>query len=152
MSFFSEYKKQIIVSFFVLVVVLIIYFYGKKKGTVKQIPLPKDNQNLQGEGVTTTGTDRIRETAEMLYNDMKGLNVISRNAEPYNRLLSASDTFVVAVYNEFNKLYFKQSKQTLTQWIRGENFFWTQGTFFKEAPPAQAKDIILARFSRLNLP
>jgi hypothetical protein len=60
-------------------------------------------------------------------------------AETYAKLTALTDGQFIAVYNEFNKLYYREGEGTLTDWIRDE---YNQ--------PANS-DVIEARLLRLNL-
>jgi len=147
-EFLATYWKQIAIVIGIIIVILIIYYYGKSSGTVKQVPLPGDDPN-NPTPLTESEKQRIREIATRLHKDMDSWLVsagtVPRDAEAYNFLVTASDTKVVAVYNDFNTLYYDDSKETLKQWLDAEWFIPT-GLVTNET-----KNAILNRFAKLNL-
>jgi hypothetical protein len=143
----SRTFKVLLVLLLVFGILYFVYRKGKKAGTFSNAPLPSDNPNSQaGSQVINSNAQAIRELSIRLYNDMKGTNVLGRDIEAYQNLLLMSDTLFTAVYNDFNSLYYKESKETLTQWIKNENFWLTNGF-----TGAQLKDLLIARFAKLNL-
>lgn len=147
-EFFTKYWKQIAIAVVIIIVVVVIYYYGKKSASVQQVPLPQDDPNSPTP-LTESEKQRIREIAKRLHADMDSWWVSAgtkaRDVEAYNYLITASDTKVVAVYNDFNTLYFADSGETLTEWLEGE-FFVPTGTVTNET-----KNAILKRFAKLNL-
>lgn len=62
--------------------------------------------------------------AKKLYADMKGINLFPAT-EAWAALHNLpQNQQVIDVYNEFNSLYYPESGETLTQWIRGESTDW----------------------------
>lgn len=147
-DFFTKYWKQIAIAVAIIIVVIVIYYYGKKSASVQQVPLPPDDPK-NPTPLTEAEKQRVREIATRLHADMDSWWVSAgtkaRDAEAYNYLLTASDTKVVAVYNDFNTLYFADSGETLKQWLDSE-FFVPTGTVTNET-----KNAILNRFAKLNL-
>jgi hypothetical protein len=143
----SRTFKVLLVLLLVFGILYFVYRKGKKAGTFSNAPLPSDNPNSPGGSqVINSNAQAIRELSIRLYNDMKGTNVLGRDIESYQNLLLMSDTLFTAVYNDFNSLYYKESKETLTQWIKNENFWLTNGF-----TGSQLKDLLIARFAKLNL-
>lgn len=143
----SKAFKVILVLLVITGILYFVYRKGKRAGTFSNAPLPSDNPNTPtGSQVINQNSAVIRELSIRLYNDMRGTNVLGRDIEAYQNLLLMSDTLFTAVYNDFNSLYYKDSKETLTQWIKGENFWLTNGF-----TGSQLKDLLIARFAKLNL-
>jgi hypothetical protein len=147
-QFISTRAFKLIMALLLIAGILwFVYRRGKKDATITNAPLPTDNPNSPtGSQVINSNSAAIRELSMRLYNDMKGTNVLGRDIEAYQNLLLMSDTLFTGVYNDFNSLFFKESKETLTQWIKGENFWLTNGF-----TGAQLKDLLIARFAKLNL-
>jgi preprotein translocase subunit SecD len=118
-------------------------FYRKGKKTVSIQDLPQDlpgstNSSNNASGASNT---ELKMLVNDLYKDMNGVNILTRNIEAYQKLLTLSDTDTVKVYNAFNTLYQIESKETLKSWISNETGF-TGFTVLRDA--------ILSKFTKLN--
>lgn len=125
----NENKKIYIVIALSLGLLLFVYFVGRKLGKVKQqskqgqdTPLPDSGSGIPA-GWSPNGL------VGRLHSAMDGLNVSwlwgnSERDDAFNTLASLTKDQVVAVYNQFNKLYGKaedgQYTETLYNWIDGE--------------------------------
>jgi hypothetical protein len=137
----KEYKNIVIALIVTVIIVLIIYFVGKRAGK-KYIPssvdLPSD---------TPTGgnyTFNPGPYTDALYQDIYE-KVGLRNKQAYTDFLNLGNSQIVAVYNDWNKRYYSEDNETLTQAIDGEYFGisiydWTS-----------IKSQILSRLAALNL-
>ena len=147
-EFISKYwKHPIALVFYAIILILIVYYIGKGKGTIKPNELPDDTS--WGGSLTPEQSTNVRALSRRLYKDMDSYMVsvgwTQRDKEAYFQLLGLSDTLFVAVYNDFNDLYFDKGKGTLTQWIDDENFVLTHGA------SGDVKDAIMLRMQKLNL-
>ena len=147
-NFFKKHWKKIAIGLAILIMIILIYQYGKNEASIEQVPLPKDDPNSP---LTEDQKKRVREISQRLYSDMDSYLVSTgfkpRDTEAYNFMITSSDTLVVAVYNDFNNLYFKdrQGDGTLTKWVTDE-YFNPAGEVSNETRGA-----ILKRFAKLNL-
>lgn len=96
------------------------YFLLKKifgdEGTPDEKQLPDS-----GKGIPIGWTARPYSTA--LYSALKGYpGNISEKALIIERLISLTNDQLIAVYNDFNLLYYKEGEGTMLQWLRDENF------------------------------
>lgn len=129
----------IAVAVIILLVVLGWYMYrqGKKQVTLQYLPgeLPGNpgSGNLSG-----ASNDEIKAIANALYEDMSGFNLFGHKQAPYNSANLLNDTDLIKLYNTFNSLYQKESKQTLTQWIDNESGIGVAGS------------TLIARLKKLN--
>jgi hypothetical protein len=123
-----------------------LWYWGKSEGTIKPVPLPSDPGQPGAGQLTPEQGAQVRAMSISLHDDMEGANIISRNIQLYKDYANYSDTLFTAVYNDFNTLYFKDNKETLTEWVKNENFW---GTDFIEG--STIKEQLLNRFSKLNL-
>jgi len=125
-----------------LAVVVIVVVWKLKGGSLINInrptPLPTDNA---GGELTDSEAQAVREIAMRLHSDMDGFTVV-RDRETYREWMSMPDRLFVAVYNDFNNLYFNDGQGTLRQWIANEGPWW--GDF-------DSKANIIERMDRLNL-
>lgn len=146
-------KKEYIVALILLAIALLaaylLYTKGKKEGSVEQVSLPNDS--AVGSTFTDAEKQQVRKLTNDLHYDMDGLNLLNRNTRPYQELIGLSDKLFVAVYNDFNSLYFKEENIfgnpkniTLKEWILTENFDWHN--IFD-----QLKPLMIERFNKLNL-
>jgi hypothetical protein len=119
----SKLTLYIIIAVVVIGLLVFIYFIGRRSGKVKieQVELPQDQPG--GQLLTSTDSAKIRQVAQGLYNDLKGVSWGFHDAKPYNDLLQMSDTLFVAVYNDFNNLYGSEGKGTLRDWIK-DDYAW----------------------------
>lgn len=136
-------RKHIYIAAAVLVVLVAlgIYFYHQGKKTVTIQDAPEDLPGNPGSTSVGASNDEIKNVANGLYEEMKGLNLIGHKMEFYKRALLFSDTDIVKLYNTFNALYQSESTQTLTQWLNNELF---SSTFENEAIT------LTARLKKLN--
>ena len=101
--------------------------------------LPK--QTDWGATLSDVESDTIVRIAEALYDDMKGLNVFSRNSDVYYELNSASDRVLVGVSNYFSDRY----GGSLYEWLDGEAFSWNDFAL------RGCVDAIMGRMEKLGL-
>ena len=139
--FWDKYKGQIIIAIIIIAVVLTIYFHGKKQGRDK-VEGPQVNYPKGGNDIPKGWNPEI--LAKKLYNSMKGVfSTASAKEKVWSELLLLpTDEMLIAAYNAFNQLYFKEGKGTLTDWIRDEFYFNVIGS---------VKGDVLNRLERLNL-
>lgn len=143
-----SHKTQLIIAGVVLVLLIaaFIYVYHKGKSTTSIAPIVKDTPGSNDPNNNPAGTSdsEIKMLAGKLFSDMDGVNVWSHDEEPYQQLLTLSDTDFEKVYNEFNADHQASSGQTLRQWIDNEDAYW--GSQF-----SVLKESILNRMDKLNL-
>jgi hypothetical protein len=144
MQILAQYKSVFIAVALFLLGFLLVYLWGRKSGTVKPITLPNDTPGNQA--LSPQEAEYVRKLANDLYSDMDGINFLKRDHKLYEDFLNTSDRIFVAIYNDFNYLYYAKSKQTLRQWIEGEQFWWQD--VFKGN---QIKNLLIRKFNRLNL-
>lgn len=131
-------QKWFWISVAVIIVALVIFFLFRKK-SIAQVPLPKEDGDLD-----KSDQETVRDIAQRLYNDLKGWSWITgRDSSAYQDLASTSDTIFVAVYNDFNQ-NFSNGKGTLRSWIE-KDWYW------KYAESAMAIQTIYDRMDRLGL-
>lgn len=114
-------KKYIIISASIIVVIvavaLIFYFKGKKTGNnIATLP----DQTQWGKDLTDQETTEIKQHAQDLYKDMKGLNFMPRDASVYTSYLASSDRVFVGVANYFAENY--GAGENLADWIDSESY------------------------------
>jgi len=114
----KEYKNILIALVVTVIIVLIIYFVGKRAGkqyTPSEVELPPDVPT-GGNYTFNPGpyTDALHEDI----NEMWGL----RDKKAYTNLLNLGNSQLIAIYNDWNKRYYSEDNETLTQAISGEYF------------------------------
>lgn len=126
---------SVVVSMLLIVLIIVLI----RRNRAVSLTIPVDN------GQTTITQDQLNilnNYAERLYNDMHGLNVVSRDEDIYNIISTLNDTMLAALYNIYNQKY--GHDETLTQWLENENFSWNsfklQGTV----------DSIISRLKKLE--
>ncbi len=135
-------KIYIIIAVVVVIIIALVYFQGKAAGTIKQVKLPNDEPGMKN--LTDAEATQVREIARSLYEEMKGVNLLSRDPEPYDKLSKLSDTLFVAVYNDFNKNY--GNGETLYAWMDGE--YYLAHSFYLSG---LVSNVIMPRMQKLNL-
>lgn len=108
------------------------------------VPIPTPGDGAHTSGLSAEDLAEARRVAIELHLDMEGLN-LTRNVQLWAYFLSLSDAMTVAVYNDFNRLYFNQGKGTLTNWVKNEyawQYLFNQGV---------TKQAVLSRLASLNL-
>lgn len=128
----------LVITVFVLTVitVLIAYFKGRKDTKPPTVKYPEGKNGIP-KGWTPLPL------IESLHKTMDGLTVnkLARDQAWLDLSKLATGDMVVAVYDGYNQLYFKDGG-TLTQWINDESVLgW----------PSLAKDAALNRLKSLNL-
>lgn len=144
----------------ILVIIAVVYFYTKARKRVKYLnkPVPVDFILYDANGQPTTVSltqeqvDEVKFIAAGLYIDMDGVSnlLTGRDAVPYERLASASDTIFVAVYNYFNTMVADEGEGTLRTWIEDENYSWTDNAWNQDTYTL-VENTILPRMERLQL-
>ncbi len=114
-------KKYIIISASIIVVIvavaLIFYFKGKKTGNnIATLP----GQTQWGKDLTDQESTEIKQHAQNLYKDMKGLNFMPRDASVYTSYLASSDRVFVGAANYFAENY--GAGENLADWIDSESY------------------------------
>ncbi len=119
----------------ILILSLFSYYKGKASGTtnIDFAPLPKNNQVLNEDEAK-----RIRVYTRKIHEDLTEIFGL-RDHNLYEQMNSERDHVIVSIYNDFNDLYGKEEKGTLTQWI------------IDEVAPSLAMDIFQNRLLALNL-
>lgn len=125
----------IIVVFVLIIIGYLLYNAGKK--TRPKVKYPNGGQGIPAGWSPTP-------LVEQLFKTMDGMNVnrLSRDAAWMDLSKLPSDDMVVSVYDVFNQLYFKDSQETLTEWIKNESTLGWVST---------AKNAALNRLASLNL-
>ena len=125
----------------VLLLAILSYYKGKANGStnIDHVPLP-----TEGGLLSNTDSQLVREIVLKLHNSLNGVGFIFRDEKPFFRLSNASDTYFIAVYNDFNNMYAKEDKGTLRDWINDD--WYQSGT-----QTAGAVRAILGRMDSLNL-
>jgi hypothetical protein len=108
--------------------IFIIYKFGKSKGEEKIPDLPDPIPNPD----PSSGTDQFYQPGvltDSLANEIIGIAWTSRNQEPFETLTIIPDWQFKAVYQDWQKRYFKKSGNfTLIQAIANEKSFWPSFT------------------------
>ncbi len=139
-EFYSSYKPVIITVVIIIVIGLAIFFWGKKRGKEKaqgpQASYPKGAINIPKDW-------NAEPLAIELHDVMSGLFTLTGTKDAaWNKLNQlGTDDMVVAVYNAFNQKYYDEKKETLTDWIKKEDYY----DYF-----SGVKDKTLALLARLN--
>ncbi len=125
-----------------IIIMVWVYFSGKSKGKQQGGINISNPVTDPVSGSSSVSESEIRSLAGELYNDMKGLNFFGHNLEPWQRLLSYSDTDFIRVNNEFNLRYQQSSRQSFKVWVENEsgNIWWST-----------VKDTVLRKISKLNI-
>ncbi len=149
-EFVKEYwKSPAAIIIYIILGILIIYNWGRIKGAIINKPTKLPSDKGWGGDLTAAESENIRRLSQRLYRDMDSYMVSAglkaRDIEAYKQLLGMSDTEFVGVYNDFNDLYLKEEKGTLTQWIYDESFTFTLGA------SGDLRDTILEKMEKLNL-
>ena len=115
----------------------------KYRGALIAVNIP--NALPSEPGLTAAEKQKVRELAMRLHDDMDGIGIgLLRDSDAWQELMSMSDSLFVAVNNDFNRLYFKDGKGTMRQWLSDE---WTWVDFTGVAGHSD----ILERMASLNL-
>lgn len=122
------------------VLILILWKWGKVSLLNINVPTPLPTDTAGGP-LTDAEAEDVRSMAMQLHSDMDGFTVF-RDREVWRQFMSMSDRLFVAVYNDFNNLFFDEGNGTLRQWIADEGPWW--GDF-------DSKANIIERMDRLNL-
>ena len=113
----------IVIAVVIFLIVLAYFFYrkGKKQVTLQYMPgeLPG---NKESGNITGASNDEIKNLANSLYQDMKGLNWRGHNATIHKNATLLNDSDLIKLYNTFNTTYQKNSAETLTSWLKNETF------------------------------
>lgn len=145
----SKKKTGLIIGGVILLLLILFYLaYRKGKKTVTLAKLPVDDPKL-GQQSSAVGGAVVSQIVTDLYNDMKGVNwFAAHNIEPYNQLMSLSDTDFTKAYNFWNTKYQVQEggglDNTLTGWIKSQSSIWY-------SPFETVRTAILKRLGKLNL-
>jgi len=136
-----NYRKQLAIALVVLILVLIAYYAYHKfmDPKAEAVPLPNDDPN----GVLSESeAASSRNLAVLLHDDMQGW-FDSRDNELYQTYAQFSDKLFVAVYNEFNALYFSEGYGSLKSWFKDETYTVFTGNL--------VRNTILPRMDKLGL-
>lgn len=119
----------------ILILAIFSYYKGKASGTttIDFAPLPQNNRSLSEDEAK-----RIRVYTRKIHEDLTEFFGL-RDHDLYKQMNSERDQIIVSIYNDFNTLYGKEEKGTLTQWI------------IDEIAPSLAMDIFQQRLLALNL-
>lgn len=129
----------VVLALIVALVVVIIILSRRKKAQTVVLPQQTD----WGKTLTNEESATVKRIADALYDDMKGLNIFSRNEAIYTEYNNTNDRIFVAVANYFAEVYGKG--ETLAQWIKSEMYSWSS---FKTSGLA---DGIIARLASLGI-
>ena len=118
----------------ILILAILSYYKGKASGstTIDFAPLPVINNLNEDEA------KRIRIYVRKIHEDLTEFFGL-RDHDLYKQMNSERDKIIVSIYNDFNTLYGKEEKGTLTGWI------------IDEIAPSLAMDIFQQRLLALNL-
>lgn len=117
-------------------------------------PVPMPTENSTGIDLTPAQFKEVRGLSQRLHTDMKGIAVPGmRDNAVYSELLELTDPMLVAVYNDFGKLYYSLGEGTLREWLNSENFWYTFSllTPWGAYSAKQFTAAINQRFDLLNL-
>jgi hypothetical protein len=117
----TNFKEILYVIIVLMIVVAIIYFMGKYAGKAtppEVVRLPNDtNPGL---------TFNAGPYTDAIHKDIYAGIFTGRTVKPYNDVLLLSDSQLVAIYNDWNKRYFKDDNENLIQAMRSErSSFWS---------------------------
>jgi len=124
------FQKNPIIMWAIIIgiAIFIIYKFGISKGEEKIPDLPDPIPNPD----PSTGTDQYYQPGvltDSLANEIIGIAWTSRNEEPFETLTIIPDWQFKAVYQDWQKRYFKKSGNfTLIQAIANEKSFWPSFT------------------------
>lgn len=147
LEIWGKYKYYIIALIAIIILIIIIIITSNKKNKIQNTPLPTDSV---GEELTEEDARTVRELTLQLYNDMKGIDWfgwLTTNGKNYSALESLAqlgDKLFVAVYNDFNNLYFSEGHGTLRNWINDE-------VYVANSRALHAATLINTKLNRLNL-
>ncbi len=124
-----------------VVVIAVLYRF---RGPLFNLNVPQelpDEPNL-----SDTERQVVRELSMRLHNDMDGLTPFAslRDRDAWAQLMSMSDRLFVAVANDFNRLYFREGKGTMRQWLQSE-------AWWVDMAGIAGRDQILDRMASLNI-
>lgn len=147
-AFISKYYKHpVAIGLYILILILIIYNWGKIKGSFKARKPPKDTD--WGKDLTEAESQKVRGLSQRLFRDMDSWAVSSgfkdRDCDAYQELVNIPEKLLVAVYNDFNDLYYEKGDGTLYDWINDESFSLTAGC------SNQLKETVLRKMEQYNL-
>lgn len=103
----------------IVALIVVIVIISRKKKT-ESAPLPMETD--WGKTLTESESATIKRIADALYQDMKGLNVFSRNHAIYTEYNNTNDRVFVGVANYFAEVY--GNGESLAQWIKDEAYSW----------------------------
>jgi hypothetical protein len=140
-------SKTTIILIVVIVVIgfiVFIYFIGRRSAKVKieQVPLPTDQPN--GSQINSSDASHVRQISQAIHDDLSGISWGFHNAQPYNDMLSLSDTLFVAVYNDFNNLFSAENDGTMRDWLKSD-YAWIGSTW------STVVNSVLLRMDKLGL-
>lgn len=142
----AAYKNKDLIKYGIgalVVLILSVFFIGKALGKIKgggkpdKVKLPGDTHPGQEGKDWSPGpvTDAVK---NLIY------SWVGRNVEPLSNLLELSNTQFVAVWNDWNKRYYKLDDETLKTALEGENYL-------PGSPLATTRAAVLNRITKLNL-
>ena len=126
------------------IVVIVLALVWKFQGSLFNINVPQDLPDEPN--LTDSERQAVRELSMRLHADMKGINVFSsaRDREAWAQLMSMSDRLFVAVSNDYNRLYYRESQGTLRQWVSDE-------AWWVDVAGIAGKNQVLERMAGLNI-
>lgn len=109
-----------------ILLAVVLFFIGRRRGKQLESSGNKGlmpSQTDYGASLDETESQLIQRHALALYNDMKGLNFLRRDAKIYTEYLASSDRVFVGTANYFYDNY--GNGENLAKWLKGESFVWT---------------------------
>lgn len=137
MLWLTENKKIVTYIIVILVIAAILYYFyykGKKDAGVEQAELPDDYNGALNE----TERKFVRELTEKIYKDVDSWGL--SDDDLFQELAALSSKLFVAVYNDYNDLYFSERKKTLKGEIED-----------LQSLDGDIQDILIAKFQKNNL-
>lgn len=102
----------------IILVIVVVVLVRKNKAQTVVIPQHTD----WGKTLTNEESNTVKRIGDALYEDMKGLNLFSRNEAIYVEYNNSNDRIFVGVANYFAEAY--GNGESLAQWMKDEKFSW----------------------------
>lgn len=113
-----------IVSIVFLVLIVGAYFILNKIGKSTPPPqaeIPDDNNpGYVGAPFTSAEQSTLNSLAARIFDDIDGIQWSNHDNDLYQECLNLSDRMATGLYNTYNKIYFKEHNETLTEVLNNE--------------------------------
>lgn len=111
--------SAVLITVVAVLIIVIVILNRKRKAETTALPQETD----WGRTLTENESATIERIAKGLYDEMKGLNWLSRNKAIYDEYNATNDRIFVGVANYFAQAY--GNGENLAQWMKNEVYSWS---------------------------